>query len=79
MITLENISKTYSKKSVLNNINFTIPKKSITGIIGPNGTGKSVFGLNLTAMFFSMSFQLTEKAILYVLSLWIAQCLSFKI
>ncbi len=41
MISIENISKIYSKRYVLNNINCKIPENSITGIIGPNGAGKS--------------------------------------
>ncbi len=41
MITLKNISKSYSGGCVLDNISITIPEKSITGIIGPNGAGKS--------------------------------------
>jgi len=41
MIELENISKTYLKSLVLNNISLKIPVNSITGFIGPNGAGKS--------------------------------------
>jgi len=41
VIELKEISKTYLKTKILNNISLVIPKNSITGIIGPNGAGKS--------------------------------------
>ena len=41
MITLENISKSYSGNKALRNISLTIPRNSVTGILGPNGAGKS--------------------------------------
>lgn len=41
MITVKNISKTYGKKKVVDNISFNIPTKAITSFIGPNGAGKS--------------------------------------
>lgn len=41
MITVTNLSKSYKKKKILNNINTEL--KGITGIIGPNGAGKTTF------------------------------------
>ena len=41
LITLENISKTYSEKVLLNNINLSISDGEKIGLIGLNGAGKS--------------------------------------
>lgn len=41
LITLENISKSYSEKILLNNIKLNITDEDKIGIIGVNGTGKS--------------------------------------
>lgn len=41
LISIENISKSYSEKQLLNNINFGINEGDKTGVIGINGTGKS--------------------------------------
>ena len=41
LITLENISKTYSEKVLLNNINLGISDGEKIGLIGLNGAGKS--------------------------------------
>ncbi len=41
MIALKNITKSYDRNTVLDNISLTVPGKSIAGIIGPNGAGKS--------------------------------------
>ncbi|WP_234122804.1 ABC-F family ATP-binding cassette domain-containing protein [Clostridium hydrogenum] len=41
LITLENISKSYGEKTILNNINFSINSGEKIGLIGINGTGKS--------------------------------------
>ncbi|MGL6173006.1 MAG: ABC transporter ATP-binding protein [Cellulosilyticaceae bacterium] len=38
---VKNISKSYGNKKVVDDISFTIPKRSITSFIGPNGAGKS--------------------------------------
>ena len=41
MINIENISLSYGKDSVLENISLNLKAKSFIGIIGKNGTGKS--------------------------------------
>ncbi len=41
ILTLENISKSFSEKKLLDNINFYINDKDKIGIVGVNGTGKS--------------------------------------
>ena len=42
MIRIENISKTFNDKMILNNISFTISKGESIAIIGQSGVGKSV-------------------------------------
>ena len=41
MIRLENISKVYGQLNVLRAIDVEFPQNSVTGIIGPNGSGKT--------------------------------------
>jgi len=41
MITIQNVSKRYGNKSVVNDVNLTIEEGKITSFIGPNGAGKS--------------------------------------
>ena len=41
LITLEDIYKSYSDKTLLENIKFTITNEDKIGVIGINGTGKS--------------------------------------
>ncbi|SHK07110.1 ATP-binding cassette, subfamily F, uup [Clostridium cavendishii DSM 21758] len=43
LVTLENISKSYSEKKLVNNISLGINDGEKIGIIGVNGTGKSTF------------------------------------
>ncbi len=43
MVEAKNICKEYKGEIVLKNVNFTLEPGQITGIIGKNGTGKSVF------------------------------------
>jgi ABC-type multidrug transport system ATPase subunit len=40
-IRVEQISKSYGSKKVLDNVSFECPKGKITGFLGPNGSGKS--------------------------------------
>lgn len=41
MITLENVTKTYSGETTIGPINVEIPSGGITSLVGPNGAGKS--------------------------------------
>ena len=41
MIQLNNISKKYGQKKVVDNVSIEIPEGKITSFIGPNGAGKS--------------------------------------
>lgn len=41
VITLQDVCKTYRKKSVLKNLSFSIPEHRLVGVFGPNGAGKS--------------------------------------
>ncbi|MDE3080579.1 MAG: ABC transporter ATP-binding protein [Paracoccaceae bacterium] len=50
MLELKDLHGGYGKITILNGVNFVIPKASITTVIGPNGAGKStvfkaIFGL----------------------------------
>lgn len=41
VIDIQNVSKSYGDRVLFENLNFSIPKNAIVGIIGPNGVGKS--------------------------------------
>ncbi|MCI5080844.1 MAG: energy-dependent translational throttle protein EttA, partial [Saprospiraceae bacterium] len=41
VVEAEGISKAYEDKVLFENLNFSIPKNGIVGVIGPNGVGKS--------------------------------------
>lgn len=41
LLQIENLSKSFDKKQILKNINLTIPKGKIIGLLGKNGTGKT--------------------------------------
>ena len=46
LLKLENISLSFGKRQILENINFEINKGEIFGMLGPNGVGKStIFNL----------------------------------
>ncbi|MBN2639230.1 MAG: ATP-binding cassette domain-containing protein [Bacteroidales bacterium] len=40
-LSVQNISKSYDRHQVLQNINFDVPEQSIYGLLGPNGAGKT--------------------------------------
>jgi ABC-2 type transport system ATP-binding protein len=41
LLEIKNLSKSYGKKKVLKDVNLTIPRDRIIGLLGKNGTGKS--------------------------------------
>ena len=41
LLKIENITKTYSEHTALDNVSLTIPEGSIYGLLGPNGAGKT--------------------------------------
>lgn len=43
VIEMENVSKGFGDRLLIDNLNISIPKGAIIGIIGPNGAGKSTF------------------------------------
>ena len=46
ILKLENVSLSFGKRQILENINFDINKGEIFGMLGPNGVGKStIFNL----------------------------------
>lgn len=40
-LSVNNLTVSYDKNTVLNKVSFSVPEGSLTGIIGPNGAGKS--------------------------------------
>jgi len=43
IVETQSVNKSFFKKSALNGIDLTIEKGSITGLLGPNGSGKTTF------------------------------------
>ena len=44
LITVENLSKEYIKKKIINNVSFSMKKGEILGVLGKSGAGKSTIG-----------------------------------
>lgn len=47
---LENVTKTYGRKFALQELNLSIPKGDVIGVLGPNGSGKSTLFRLLTGL-----------------------------
>lgn len=41
MLEIENLSKSYGPKLAVDDLSFTVPAGTITGFLGPNGSGKT--------------------------------------
>lgn len=41
VLSIQNLSKNYGQVQALNNVSFDVPKGSVFGILGPNGSGKT--------------------------------------
>ena len=41
LLEIKNLYKSYGEKQVLKNINLTVPRGKIIGLLGKNGTGKT--------------------------------------
>ena len=50
MLKIQNLRKSYGKRTVLDNVNMNIPKGKVYGLIGPNGAGKSTIMKILTGL-----------------------------
>ena len=50
MLKIQNLKKSYGKRTVLDNVNMHIPKGKVYGLIGPNGAGKSTIMKILTGL-----------------------------
>lgn len=55
IITLKNIEKKFKEKIVLDDINLDIEEKKITGIVGRNGSGKTVLLKIISGLYFQDS------------------------
>ena len=42
MLKVDNVSRSFGSRRVLHNVSFELPEGSLTGLIGPGGSGKSV-------------------------------------
>ena len=41
VLNIDNLTKRYGKITAVNNLSFSIPRKSVFGLLGPNGSGKT--------------------------------------
>ncbi|HEQ3712385.1 TPA: lantibiotic protection ABC transporter ATP-binding protein [Streptococcus pyogenes] len=50
MLKIQNLKKSYGKRTILNNVNMNISKGKVYALIGPNGAGKSTIMKILTGL-----------------------------
>ena len=50
VLRVENVSKVYKKQKVLNDVNISIEKGEIVGLVGPNGAGKTTLMKIITGL-----------------------------
>ena len=41
ILSIDNLTKNYGAIKALNNVSFSVPPKTVFGILGPNGSGKT--------------------------------------
>ncbi|TSA51473.1 MAG: ATP-binding cassette domain-containing protein [Sphingobacteriales bacterium] len=49
IVELKNIRKVYLKTAAVDDVSFTVPEKSIFGMLGPNGSGTTTTFLLFTS------------------------------
>ena len=59
IISTKNFTKQYGERNVVNNVNLNIEKGKITGIIGRNGSGKTVLLKMLVQLYYPSSGEIT--------------------
>ena len=65
-IEVKNLTKKFKKVTVLNNINITFKSGTIYGLIGRNGSGKSVFLKTLCAFYIPTSGEILQDGYNYI-------------
>ena len=51
MLEMKNVTKTFGSFTALNDLNMTVPKGAVYGLVGPNGAGKSTAIRHLTGVY----------------------------
>ena len=62
MITASNLSKSYGKFEALKNINLSIGKGKIVGLIGPSGAGKTTIVRSVLKEFPGIAFSISAPS-----------------
>ena len=51
MLEMKNVTKTFGSFTALDNLNMTVPKGAVYGLVGPNGAGKTTAIRHLTGIY----------------------------